>query len=61
MRVLIAGGHGFLGTALRRALLLKGHSVQVLTRSIGRDDDAVLWDGRGPGPWTRALQQSDAV
>lgn len=61
MRVLIAGGRGFLGTALRRALLAHGHTVRVLTRSGGSEDGAVLWDGRSGGEWTHILRQTDAV
>ncbi len=61
MRVLIAGGRGFLGTALRRALLARGHRVTVLTRSRTIAEYAVHWDGRSDGPWTDILSQNDAV
>jgi nucleoside-diphosphate-sugar epimerase len=32
VRVILAGGAGFLGTALDRALRQQGHTVHVLTR-----------------------------
>jgi hypothetical protein len=61
MRVLIAGGSGFLGAILRRTLLSNGHQVKVLTRSAGNDAGAVRWDGRRAGAWTQELEQTDAV
>jgi uncharacterized protein len=61
MRVLIAGGRGFLGTALKRTLISRGHTVKVLTRSKGHDEDSVMWDGKQAGTWTEVLQQTDAV
>ncbi|XP_006814103.1 epimerase family protein SDR39U1-like [Saccoglossus kowalevskii] len=35
MRVLIGGGSGFIGTAIKRQLLNKGHDVTVLSRTPG--------------------------
>lgn len=61
MRVLIAGGRGFLGSALERALIARGHEVQVLTRGISTAADEIHWDGKSPGPWTASLESVDAV
>jgi len=61
MRVLIAGGHGFLGGALKRSLQASGHEVTVLTRRRNAGKDEIHWDGAGPGDWTRALSGIDAV
>jgi uncharacterized protein (TIGR01777 family) len=61
MRVLIAGGSGFLGSALRRLLLTKGHSVTVLTRAVGNGRDSIHWDGKRAGSWTRIVSEMDSV
>ncbi len=61
MRVLIAGGTGFLGSALRRSLLSAGHQVQVLTRRQAATPEETHWDGVSPAGWTEVLEESDAV
>lgn len=67
MRVLIAGGSGFLGRALSLSLLSDGHEVWVLTRRQQAARDApegvrmLLWDGRSCGEWTEAVNDVDAV
>ena len=61
MRVIIAGGTGFLGSALRRQLESSGHEVIILTRREPRSAGEISWDGRSQGEWTRALEQADAV
>lgn len=68
MKVVIAGGSGFLGTALIDFLLKRGDSPVVLSRSpadVQRRWDAKiearLWNGRDPGPWVSALDGADAV
>ena len=45
MKIVLAGGSGFLGQPLRRALTERGHDVVVLSRNPAR-----LLDGRGV-PW----------
>lgn len=68
MKVILAGGSGFIGTRLIEALLQRGDSVTLLTRSLpavqqrwsGRVD-ARLWNGRDPGPWVLTLNGADAV
>lgn len=64
MRILVAGGHGFLGRALCARLAADGHTVQVLTRSPRQPGD-LSWDG-GDGPiagtaWAREIDGSDAL
>lgn len=61
MRVLIAGGTGFLGSALRRALIAGGHETWVLTRQTPRDATQIQWDGRSVGSWAARLSDVDAV
>lgn len=62
--MLIAGGSGFLGTNLARALRGRGDGVLVLTRGAAREADGVrfmTWDGRTVGPWAEELPRVDAV
>ncbi|HET6845844.1 MAG TPA: TIGR01777 family oxidoreductase [Anaerolineales bacterium] len=61
MRVLIAGGSGFLGTVLMRLLIARGHSVKILTRSSPRTSDGLQWDGAATGAWARQLEETDIV
>ena len=62
MRIVLAGGSGFLGRALRARLERDGHSVAVLTRSPGRTPDAVTWTPDGTvGPWASAIAGADAI
>lgn len=67
MKLVVAGGTGFLGSALVSELDRAGHEVIVLTRSAGTDSPgrarAVVWrpDGTASGPWTRELDDAVAV
>lgn len=63
MKIVIAGGTGFLGEPLVRRLVTGGHDVAVLSRNpakvpIGR---GVGWDGRSPGAWTAEVVAADVV
>jgi len=66
MRVFLAGGTGFIGRALVRALLEREHRCLVLSRRPERpwNSDAVEMlrgDPTRPGPWQTALAGCDAV
>lgn len=67
MKIVIAGGTGFLGSALASELDRAGHDIVVLTRSAGSDVPgrarAVVWkaDGSASGAWVSALDGADAV
>ena len=64
MKVVIAGGTGFLGTALTRSLLADGHDVVVLSRRVGARSQArvVTWVPDGDtGDWMREIDGADAV
>lgn len=74
MKIVIAGGSGFLGSPLAEMYAEDGHDVRVLTRSLESGDTRhdpgtgvpgitrVGWkaDG-GSGPWLTALESADAV
>ena len=54
MKVLIAGGSGFLGTSLRKSLAKDGHDVFILTRRVSnqRESNSMGWkDNRWMGTY----------
>ena len=63
MRVVIAGGSGFLGRTLTARLRAEGHAVTILTRATSpAGDGLVTWQPDGTtGDWARALDGADAV
>jgi hypothetical protein len=61
MQILVAGGTGFLGSALRRLLDSSGHQVWVLTRREPRGKHEIQWDGRSANGWVKRLAEMDAV
>ena len=68
MKIVIAGGSGFLGSALTRALTHAGHDVTVLTRqsrAAAPDQPRVTyasWNPNGEsGPWAVAVNDAAAV
>jgi uncharacterized protein (TIGR01777 family) len=63
MRIVIAGGSGFLGEPLVRRLLARGERVTVLSRNPSkvRAGRGVQWDGRTPGAWTEDVAAADAI
>lgn len=69
-RAVVAGGGGFIGLALCRALLAKGWQVTALTRGPSRPagvtpDGAVpafeTWDGRTASGWGRLADGADVL
>ena len=63
-RVVIAGGSGFLGRNLARALARRGAEVIVLSRSNPHKLEGVhheVWDARTVGDWARHLDGARAV
>src|SRR5215216_5842887 len=74
MRIVIAGGTGFLGSPLAEVYAEEGHDVRVLTRSLAPGESRhesgtgvpgisrVGWrpDGQ-PGPWSACIAGADAV
>jgi uncharacterized protein (TIGR01777 family) len=63
VQVIIAGGSGFLGRALRSRLRRDGHAVAVLTRRArDRAADEITWTPDGSaGTWSHAVDGADAV
>jgi uncharacterized protein (TIGR01777 family) len=68
MKIVIAGGSGFLGTALSRALAADKHDVIILTRASSNPRPAaphvrhVTWNPNGDsGPWATAVDGAGAV
>ena len=61
MRIVVAGGTGFLGTALVSRLRKDGHTLTVLSRRP-RGTHHVRWDPYGsPQNWMHVLDDADAV
>jgi uncharacterized protein (TIGR01777 family) len=63
MKIVVAGGTGFIGEPLVRRLLARGDEVAVLTRTpahvaAGRP---LQWDGRTQGAWSADAAAADAV
>jgi uncharacterized protein (TIGR01777 family) len=61
MKVLIAGGSGFLGTALKNSLTRDGHEVFILTRQVSKDPSEIQWDGKTTNGWGHVVNDMDAV
>ena len=61
MKVLIAGGSGFLGTALRQSLEGDGHEVLILTRHASKNPTQLHWDGKTTEGWGYVINEMDAV
>src|SRR5215471_17781212 len=68
MKVVIAGGTGFLGRALSAALTQDGHSIVILSRGwssstqVPRGARMVRWDPNGEvGSWADEITGADAV
>ena len=61
MKVLIAGGSGFIGTALTKSLEQDGHKVFILTRSKPHTQDHIQWDGKTTDGWGHIVNEMDAV
>jgi uncharacterized protein (TIGR01777 family) len=61
MKVLIAGGSGFLGSALSAALRSKGHQVWILTRQHSNNPYELNWDGESPNGWVERVDDFEAI
>ena len=63
MKVVIAGGSGFLGGPIVERLLARGDDVAVLTRNPAqvRTGRALQWDARSQGAWSGEAASADVV
>jgi hypothetical protein len=60
MKITLAGGSGFLGTALRNYFEAKGHLVRNLTRKPKKLND-VYWDGKNTGNWMSEIKDTEIL
>jgi len=61
-KIIIAGGTGFLGSAIIKAF--PDYEIVVLTRTIRKNEQDiryVLWDAKNIGNWTKELEGSKAI
>lgn len=64
MKIVLAGGTGFIGKALRKELLGAGHEVIVLTRGqsfAAGHEKFVTWDTETSGGWARYVDGADVI
>jgi len=61
MRVLIAGGSGFIGTELARQLREDGHDVRVLVRRQSAHESEITWTPSAGTLDTGIIEETDAV
>jgi uncharacterized protein (TIGR01777 family) len=63
-KIILAGGSGFLGTALARRFAKLGDEVIVLTRTPQKRTDGatdILWDAKTVGEWAPPVNGADVV
>lgn len=60
-RIIIAGGSGFLGSALTEYLRARHFEVTILTRKEVTAPGMVRWDGSQVGPWYKNLNGAAAL
>jgi NAD dependent epimerase/dehydratase family enzyme len=65
MKILMAGGAGFLGQALTKSLIADQHQVWILTRGSGTrvpaGAQAITWDAKTADGWGHLVNEMDAV
>jgi uncharacterized protein (TIGR01777 family) len=61
MNIVIAGGSGFLGRALKTRLCERGDVVRVLTRKASQPDDVAWSPNDLNGAWATMVAEADAV
>lgn len=61
MKIMIAGGAGFIGVALGNLLTQERHQVYVLTRQTPKHASQVHWDGKTTEGWGELMNEMDAV
>jgi uncharacterized protein (TIGR01777 family) len=63
MNIMIAGGSGFLGSALTKTFLADGHKVFILSRSasVPAGAQAVKWDAKTTHGWGDLINEMDVI
>ena len=68
MKIVIAGGTGFIGRHISRFLIHEGHSLIILSRHASDGKHLVniharhiQWDGCAQGPWSQECEGADVV
>lgn len=65
MRIVIAGGNGFLGQEIAKYFYQNEDAqIIILNRNISKSDHNILyvkWDGKNLGDWTRCLESTDLL
>jgi uncharacterized protein len=61
MKVIIAGGAGFLGSRIAHELESNGHEPWSLTRRPPAQPREIGWDGFSVGAWREHLRDTDAI
>ncbi len=60
MKIIIAGGTGFLGENLEKYFIKKGDQVYILTRNPQRKNE-IYWDAQTIGEWKNSLEKADIL
>ncbi|MBP1168097.1 uncharacterized protein (TIGR01777 family) [Chryseobacterium sp. PvR013] len=60
MKIIIAGGTGFLGENLEKYFTEKGNQVYILTRNPQRKNE-IYWDAQTIGEWKNSLEKADIL
>lgn len=60
MKIIIAGGTGFLGENLETYFTEKGNQVYILTRKPQRENE-IYWDAKTIGDWKNILEKADVL
>lgn len=60
MKIIIAGGSGFLGKELETYFRNKNHEVIIFTRNPKQQNE-IFWDAKSFGNWTEFLENSDVL
>ncbi len=60
MKIIIAGGTGFLGENLKKYFTEKGNRVYILTRKPRRENE-IYWNAKTVGEWQNILENADVL